>query len=121
MRKSTLRLYLPFLALIAAQALLVAFLPSQGAKNGQKVSAAGLLGKPGPAVPAAESDAYTDMAMHFIEKHYEMYNRKFDIIHFQGNCPTTPPDYDTCNAEAKKVIDLYHPFAIVWGTPLYGS
>ena len=38
MRKSTLRLYLPFLALIAAQALLVAFLPSQGAQNGQKVA-----------------------------------------------------------------------------------
>ena len=35
MRKSTLRLYLPFIALAAIQGLLIAFLPSTGASRNQ--------------------------------------------------------------------------------------
>jgi len=243
MRKSTFRLYLPFLALIAAQALLVTVLPSQGAKNGQTV-AAGVVGsgngsqggavageqvasgstdagsgvggtgsvggtggsggsrtgtggtggsgggnvsvvdkngdvthckgnkqfvilsqnnppcvpkfvgdnggstyqgvtkdkitvvffdsKPndqvdailatqGLAVAYPERVAFRKMAVDFVMKHYELYGRKIDAKFYLGNCPTTPPDYDACNAEAKAVIAQYHPFMIIWGTPLYGS
>jgi hypothetical protein len=232
MRKSTLRLYLPFLALIAVQALLIAFLPSQGAKNGQQVAANARLGaggvgalggaasaatdtgpaggtvatgpagvasgvtgavsnavKPPPglaagdithcagnkqfrilananppciatfagnnggvtssgvtkdkikviffsskpneavdrilatqglAVPAAENQAYNRTALKFIEKHYEMYGRKFDVEFITGTCETSPPTYDSCNAAAQALVQK-HPFIVIWGTPLYGS
>ena len=55
-----------------------------------------------------------------MSKHYELYGRKLDVEFIQGNCPTTPPNYDLCNAEAQAVAKK-KPFLIVWGTPLYGS
>ncbi|HZN14394.1 MAG TPA: hypothetical protein VFB78_09025 [Acidimicrobiales bacterium] len=80
-----------------------------------------ILGTQGLAVPYDESVAYDNLALDFVEKHYELYGRTFDRNFYIGNCPTTPPDYQTCNAEAKAVIEKYHPFLIIWGTPLYGS
>jgi hypothetical protein len=53
-------------------------------------------------------------------KHFELYGRKLDLQFVQGNCPTSPPDYDACNAAAQDVVKL-KPFLIIWGTPLYGS
>jgi hypothetical protein len=232
MRKSTLRLYMPFLALIAAQALLITFLPSNGAKQqvaaanltnggaaatgtGQQAAAAdtgaavpgaavdtsggggavsgavgdatgavtgatekvgstahckgtkqfailvnanppcvpkfagnnggstyqgvtkdkvkviffsskpneqvdAILATQGLAVSAADSNDYDRVALAFIKKHYELYGRQIDAEWIQGDCPTTPPNYDTCNAEAQAVVQK-HPFIVVWGTPLYGS
>jgi hypothetical protein len=42
------------------------------------------------------------------------------VQHVEGECPTTPPDYDKCNAEAQQVVKL-KPFAVIWNTPLYAS
>ncbi len=235
MRKSTLRLYLPFLGLIAAQALLITLLPSTGAKKADQLAATGLsagtqaaagedvsavegggvtadggvvggsvgaaggavaggatkattkagtvaanagstahcaankqfkvlvnanppcipkfsgsnggatsqgvtdkaikviffsstpneqvdaiLGTQGLAVPYEEAKAFTELALAFAAKRYEFYGRKLEVEFIQGNCPTTPPNYDLCNAEAQAVAKK-KPFAIVWGTPLYGS
>ena len=59
MRKSTLRLYLPFLALIAAQALLITFLPSTGAKKADQLAATGLSGTQAAAGDEAAAAADT--------------------------------------------------------------
>ena len=79
-----------------------------------------ILGTQGLAVPYEESKAFTELALRFISKRYELYGRKLEVEFIQGNCPTTPPNYDLCNAEAQAVAKK-KPFAIVWGTPLYGS
>src|SRR5437868_3928015 len=60
MRKSTLRLYLPFLGLVAAQALLISFLPSTGGHRTQVAAGAGLTGTAaaaGDQAAAATGDA----------------------------------------------------------------
>lgn len=79
-----------------------------------------ILGTQGLAVPYAESVAYDQLAIAFVQKNFELYGRKIDAQFIQGDCPTTPPDYDKCNAEAQNVAKL-HPFLVIWGTPLYGS
>lgn len=79
-----------------------------------------ILGTQGLAVPYSQSTAFIQAAIKFVEKRYELYGRKFDVEFVQGDCPTTPPDYDTCNAEAQAVARK-KPFLVVWGTPLYGS
>jgi len=79
-----------------------------------------ILGSQGLAVPYAQSVDYIETALAFVEKHYELYGRKIEPVFVQGDCPTTPPDYDVCNAEAQKVAKL-NPFMVVWGTPLYAS
>ena len=79
-----------------------------------------ILATQGLAVPYAETVAYDQAALKYVEKHYELYGRHIDAEFVQGNCPTTPPDYDTCNAEAQAVAKK-KPFLIIWGTSLYGS
>jgi hypothetical protein len=37
-----------------------------------------------------------------------------------GDCPTTPPDYEACNAAAQKVVKE-KPFAVFWITSLYAT
>lgn len=234
MRKSTFRLYLPFLALIGAQALLITFLPSTGGKKAQLATGAGIstgvnssagaavgsgtdpgaaagaatnvagtgvaaaggaahvagkaaaaggeavgstthcvggkqfgpilaaavppcvpkfagsnggatyqgitadkikvvffaskpndqvdaiLATQGLAVPYPESVAFYKAAVKFIAKHYELYGRQIDAQFVLGDCPTTPPDYDKCNAAAQEVVKM-KPFLVAWATPLYGS
>lgn len=88
------------------------------AKPNEQVDA--ILGQQGLAVPSAESEAFYRTALAFIEKNYELYGRKFEVKFIQGACPTTPPDYDKCNAEAQQVVKE-KPFAVIWNTPLYAS
>ena len=64
--------------------------------------------------------AFYAAAFKFIQQHYEFYGRKLEIKRIIGDCPTTPPDYDKCNAAAQKVLEE-HPFMVVWGTPLYAD
>ena len=56
----------------------------------------------------------------FINEHYELYGRKIVIKRIVGDCPTTPPDYDKCNAAAQQVVKE-KPFAVVWATSLYAT
>lgn len=79
-----------------------------------------ILAQQGLAVPREESEAFYTAAFKFIEKHYELNGRTFDVKFVQGDCPTTPPDYDKCNAEAQQVV-REKPFAVIWNTPLYAS
>ena len=37
-------------------------------------------------------------------EYYELYGRKIVVKRIVGDCPTTPPDYDKCNAAAQKVV-----------------
>jgi hypothetical protein len=59
-------------------------------------------------------------AQAFIAKHYELYGRKIQWERVQGDCPTTPPDYDKCLAAAREVVKK-KPFMVVWGQNLYAS
>jgi hypothetical protein len=79
-----------------------------------------ILATQGLAVPYPESVAFQKAALKFVEKHFELYGRKIDAEFVLGDCPTTPPDYDKCNAAAQEVVKK-KPFMVVWGTPLYGS
>jgi hypothetical protein len=56
----------------------------------------------------------------FINERYELYGRKIVVKRIVGDCPTTPPDYDRCNAAAQQVVKE-KPFAVVWATSLYAT
>lgn len=79
-----------------------------------------ILGAKGLATTTEQEDAFYEAAFQFIHDNYEFYGRKLDIKRITGDCPTTPPDYDKCNAAAQKVLEE-HPFMVVWGTPLYAD
>ena len=100
---------------VTGDAIKIVFFSS---KPNEQVDA--ILASQGLAVPQAESRAFTQLALDFAQKHYEMYGRKLQVEYVEGECPTTPPDYDVCNAEAQKVVKA-NPFMVVWGTPLYAS
>jgi hypothetical protein len=79
-----------------------------------------VLAPQGLAVSEAETMAALEAYFEFINKRYETYGRKIEMIRVVGNCPTTPPDYDACIAAAQEVVKL-KPFAVIWGTSLYAS
>ena len=79
-----------------------------------------ILGAKGLATSKQDSDAFDQVAINFINKHYELYGRKIQIEEVVGDCPTTPPDYDKCNAAAQEVVKK-HPALVVWVTSLYAS
>ena len=57
----------------------------------------------------------SDVYANFINKHYELYNRKIKAIAHPFFCPTGD---DPCyRAEAKEVLAKHHPFAVVWNVP----
>lgn len=60
--------------------------------------------------------AYVD----FVNSHFEMYGRQIELTRVEGDCPTTPPDYDRCLAAAQEVVDR-RPFAVIWITGLYAE
>jgi hypothetical protein len=88
------------------------------AKPNDQVNA--ILATQGLAVPYDESVAYRKLAIKFVEKHFETYGRKLDVQFVMGDCPTTPPDYDKCNAAAQEVVKM-KPALVIWGTSLYAS
>ncbi len=64
----------------------------------------------------AAADAYTE----FLNKRFETYGRTIEYIRVVGDCPTSPPDVDSCIAAAQEVVKL-DPFVVIWGTSLYAS
>jgi hypothetical protein len=79
-----------------------------------------ILGVKGLATSEEDSKAFNAAAISFINKHYELYGRKIVLEEVVGDCPTTPPDYDKCNAAAQEVVKK-KPALIVWVTSLYAS
>lgn len=79
-----------------------------------------ILGAKGLAVSAADEAAFYKVAFDFINKHYELYGRRIEWKIVVGDCPTTPPDYDKCNAAAQKVVQE-KPALVIWITSLYAS
>lgn len=88
------------------------------AKPNEQVDA--ILAQQGLAVPRDKYEEFVNTFIAFINKNYELYGRKIEHKFIIGECPTTPPDYDVCNAEAQKVVKE-KPFMVVWNTPLYAS
>lgn len=87
-------------------------------KPNEQVNA--ILGAKGLATSAEDEAAFYEAAFAFIQENYEFYGRRLDIERVEGDCPTTPPDYDACFAAAQTVLEK-RPFMVVWGTPLYAD
>lgn len=79
-----------------------------------------ILGQKGLATSAEDDKAAQEVFLAYINKYYEFYGRKVVIEDIVGDCPTTPPDYDACNAAAQEVVKK-KPALIVWNTSLYAS
>ena len=54
----------------------------------------------------------------FINKFYVLYGRRVNIITYQGQCTTVPPDTNCLIPEMDKIASQYHPFAVFWNTTL---
>ena len=54
----------------------------------------------------------------FIEKHYELYGRKLEVIRVVTSCPTSPQDITACKQEARRVIAM-KPLIVIIGTVSY--
>ena len=68
---------------------------------------------------AAESEAFLQAAERFLNKHYEFYGRKVDLVQFHAEaCPETPPDIAACRAEAQRALKE-KPFAVIWPVTVY--
>lgn len=63
-------------------------------------------------------DKFMDAAFGWLNKHYELYGRKFVAKRWNGECPSVPPDYDCLRSEASKIVSQEKPFAFVWNTSL---
>jgi hypothetical protein len=50
----------------------------------------------------------------WINKHFQLYNRKIKFIWTQGSCDIAPP-VDSCfRGDADNLVSQYHPFAVFW-------
>ena len=50
----------------------------------------------------------------WINKHFQLYNRKIDIKYARGTCDIAPPQ-DTCfRQDADSLVTTYKPFAVFW-------
>jgi len=54
----------------------------------------------------------------FINDHYVLYGRKVDIITYQGQCQSVPPNYSCLIPEMQSIVNTYKPFAVNWQTTL---
>lgn len=54
----------------------------------------------------------------FINSHYVLWGRKINIITYQGQCQSVPPDYSCLEAEMNSIVATYHPYALFWDTTL---
>lgn len=88
------------------------------AKPNEQVDA--ILGAKGLSVSAEDDKAAQDTFLAYINKYYEFYGRKVVLEDIVGDCPTSPPNYDACNAAAQEVVKR-KPALVVWNTSLYAS
>lgn len=100
---------------VTAKEIKIVFFAS---KPNEQVNA--ILATQGLATSTEEQTAAINAYVGFVNKRYELYGRKIVWKRIEGDCPTTPPDYDACIAAAQQVVKE-KPFMVVWGTPLYAS
>lgn len=77
-----------------------------------------ILATQGLAQTSEETAEMQKAAFEFIHKNYELYGRRIEVVNFQGDCPTTPPNEAKCLAAAREVIKL-KPFMVVYVSGLY--
>jgi hypothetical protein len=54
----------------------------------------------------------------FINKYFVLYGRRVNIITYQGQCTTVPPDTNCLIPEMDKIAAQYHPYIVIWNTTL---
>ena len=63
--------------------------------------------------PANQQQTF-EVAVDWINKHYQLYGRKIVPIFYTGACDIAPP-VDSCfRGDADAIVSKYHPFAVVW-------
>lgn len=88
------------------------------AKPNQAVDA--ILAAKGLGTTEEETKAFDTAAWNFVQKYYETYGRKIVWENVVMDCPTTPPNYDLCNAAAQEIVKR-KPALVIWITSLYAS
>lgn len=61
-----------------------------------------------------DQKAFLEKAENVINKYYELYGRKVDIIYFQGSCSVAPPEESCYRQDAKRIVQTQHPFAVMF-------
>lgn len=52
----------------------------------------------------------------FLNAHYVLWGRKIQIIPYQGQCQSAPPNDSCLFAEMDSIVQKYHPYAVYWDT-----
>ena len=79
-----------------------------------------ILDAKGLAATEEQNAAFDATAVAFLNKYYEFYGRKMEYETVEMDCPTSPPDYDKCNAAAQEIVKR-KPALVIWITSLYAS
>lgn len=61
-----------------------------------------------------QQKAFLAKAETFINDKYELYGRTVDIVFYQGACEPAPPDENCYRQDAKRVVQVHHPFAVTY-------
>ncbi len=54
----------------------------------------------------------------FVNSHYELYGRHLNLVTYQGQCQSVPPDKQCLIPEMDTIVEKYKPYAVVWTTTL---
>jgi hypothetical protein len=82
-------------------------------KDNPAVTAA--LGNTGVVPSTAQLEDYLAAEERFINSHYELWGRKVKLLQYQSpSCAGSPPSDDCFRQDARAVISMFHPFAVVF-------
>jgi hypothetical protein len=91
---------------------IVDYVSNYGAEVNAILEAQGLL------VTADQAKIFDKAVANFVNKYFQLYGRKFNIITYQGQCTSVPPDVPCLKNEIDRVLDTYHPYIFFWNTTL---
>jgi len=82
------------------------------AKDNPAVDA--ILQETGTYTPPSAEQQMVGVVQNWINKHFQLYNRKIKLIWTQGSCDIAPPDDNCFRNDANNLVSQYHPFAVFW-------
>lgn|GEM_PF-1588638 len=91
---------------------IVDYVTNYGSEVNAILKAEGLL------VTYQEAKAWDQAMAHFINTHFVLWGRKVNIVTYQGQCQSVPPDYQCLTGEMDRVVATYHPLIVQWITTL---
>jgi hypothetical protein len=91
---------------------IVHYIPDYGAEVNTILQAEGLY------YTKAQAEVVNAGYEKFMNDHYQLYGRKIHITTYQGACQTVPPNLQCLIPEMDRIVDTYHPYAVLWSTTL---